>query len=105
MTTIATARQDRRNARLAAEADARARKLVDIIAAYDMLLGCEVLAGAHHSLDFDGFIAIDRIADYVDIAPDEIRSIVTDAQENMTSPTHKVLIWEHADKISAELVS
>ncbi|WP_032380936.1 hypothetical protein [Rhodococcoides fascians] len=105
MTAIATLRQNRRDAKLAEEAQLRARKLADIIRAYEMLDGCDVRAGAHHSVSYDAYVSIEQIGNYVDIDPVEIREIAAEAMEEMTSPTHKVAYWEHRDSMWAERVS
>ena len=65
---------------------ATARKLTDILRAHDMIAHADANA---RGAKFDGMVRYSHIAEYVDITEADIKAIVTDFCDNMTSPTHK----------------
>ncbi|OZD23791.1 hypothetical protein CH253_07980 [Rhodococcus sp. 06-156-3C] len=76
------------------------RQLRDVIRTFEMIAGSEF---ARRGLKFDGYVSVDQIANYVDIAPADILALATTAEEAMTSPTHKVSVW--GNRITADRVS
>lgn len=63
------------------------RQLAAILTAHDMIAHSDANT---RGAKFDGWVRFAHIAEYVDLAENDIAAIITDAFENMTSPTHKV---------------
>lgn len=61
--------------------------LADILRTHDMIAHSDANA---RGANFDGWVRFSHIAEYVDATEADIKAIVTDCLENMTSPTHKV---------------